>query len=366
MRRVVTALLLLALGAAFAAVAAPRSRDTPAHPPAVSEPRRLSERVSAFPSPQDPDATPAPASTGRPGPDPVEPLTGRPADDPSVLDRAVVAVKVDNTATARPQTGLQHADVVMVQLVESATRFVALFHATDPGRIGPVRSGRFIDADLLLPFEPLLAMSGAAEPVRRELREAGLTLYEVGSADAWDIDRSRPSPHQVFVHPAPLWAAAEAEGLPPAGQPWEFPEDLAPTGTPTDRVAWRYPGATAVVWRWDASRRRWRRSQDGHVQHTVDDTVVRAANVVIAHVPRGPHWARPVEVVGEGPLTVLRRGRRVSGSWRKTGPEAHFEWLDDEGEPLPLQPGVTWIELVPEDVDVSVTDPSRRPVPGVR
>lgn len=369
MHRVAAGLVLLALGAAFAASGEPRPHTVSTQPPAVSG---AGGRMSAStpPSSPSPPATPTPPAATAPsrpaGPQPAEPLTGRPADDASVLDRAVLAVKVDNTATARPQTGLQDADVVMVELVESATRFIALYHATDPGRVGPVRSGRYVDADLLLPFEPLLAMSGAAQPVRQELEEAGLTLYEVGSAGAWDIDRSRPSPHQVFVHPAPLWEAADTEGLPAAEQPWVLAEERAPAGRATDRVAWRYPAATAVVWRWDAGRRRWRRSQDGHVQHTADGTVVRADNVVIAHVPRGPNVTRPVDVVGEGEITVLRRGRRVSGTWEKAAPEAHFVWLDEDGEPLRLDPGTTWVELVPEDVDLDVTDARRRPVPGVR
>lgn len=384
--RVATGLVLLALGGAFAASdGAPSPGAGPREGPLVGEqePSTAERAESAAPQPSptpaptpahspSPRSTAGPASkparkpTPSPEPEAVHPLTGLPADDASSLDRAVLAVKVDNTSTARPQEGLQDADVVMVELVESATRFIALYHATDPGRLGPVRSGRFIDADLLLPFEPLMAMSGAAEPVREELREAGLTLYEVGSAGAWDIDRSRPSPHQVFLYPAPLWEAAAAEGLPPAEQPWPFAQELSSAGAGTERVAWRYPGATAVVWRWDAGRRRWRRSQDGHVQHTADGTRVRADNVVIVHVPRGPNFTRPVEVIGEGRLTVLRRGRRVSGTWVKPDPEAHFVWLDEAGEPLALDPGTTWIELVPEDVELDVTDARRRPVPGVR
>lgn len=382
MHRVATGLMLLALGGAFAAsdrVPSPNvgpgvGQVAGGHEPSTAErgedaaspPSPSPSPPSPSPSPTGPASTPEPNPAPSPEPEAVQPLTGLPADDESTLDRAVVAVKVDNTSTARPQEGLQDADVVMVELVESATRFVALYHATDPGRLGPVRSGRFIDADLLLPFEPLLAMSGAAEPVREELREAGLTLYEVGSAGAWDIDRSRPSPHQVFLHPAPLWEAAAAEGLPPAEQPWPFAQERSSAGVGTERVAWRYPGATAVVWRWDAGARRWRRSQDGHVQHTADGTIVRADNVVVVHVPRGPNFTRPVEVVGQGRLTVLRRGRRVSGTWEKPEPEAHFVWLDEAGEPLALDPGITWIELVPEDVDLDVTDARRRPVPGVR
>lgn len=369
MHRVATGLVLLALVGAFAASdrlpsAGAGSGKGPVaeeHEPSTTE---RQERTAS--PPVDPTSIPDPDPTPSPEPESVQPLTGLAAADESTLDRAVVAVKVDNTSTARPQEGLQAADVVMVQLVESATRFVALYHATDPGRLGPVRSGRFVDADLLLPFEPLLAMSGAAEPVGEELREAGLTLSEVGSAGAWDIDRSRPSPHQVFLRPAPLWEAAAAEGLPPAEQPWPFTQDLSPAGVETERVAWRYPRATAVVWRWDAARRRWRRSQDGHVQHTADGTTVRADNVVVVHVPRGPNVTRPVEVVGQGRITVLRRGRRVSGTWAKPDPGAHFVWLDEAGEPLALDPGTTWIELVPEDVELDVTDARRRLVPGVR
>lgn len=372
MGRVVAGLMLLAFGAALVASA---ELHSPASSVARSAAVGSTERVSGPSSPapslparetvREAAPKPEPEPTSQPEPEPIEPLTGLPADE-SVSERAVLAVKVDNTATARPQAGLQHADVVMVQLVESATRFVALYHSTDPGRLGPVRSGRFVDADLLRSFEPLLAMSGAAEPVRQELHEAGLTLYEVGSAGAWEIDRSRPSPHQVFVHPAPLWEAAETEGLPPAEQPWAFAEAPSPAGAGTERVAWRYPHATAVVWRWDAGSRRWRRSQDGRVQRTADGTGVRADNVVIVHVPRGPDHTRPVEVVGDGEITVLRRGRRVSGTWAKTGPEAHFVWFDEEGEPLPLDPGATWVELVPEDVAIDVVDADRTRPPGVR
>jgi hypothetical protein len=122
-------------------------------------------------------------------------------------------------------------------------------------------------------------------------------------------------------------------------------------------VAWRYPGATGVVWRWDGRRYRWVRSQEGRAQRTVDGTRVRADNVVVLRVPEGPNHTRPVRVVGSGELVLLRDGRRLSGTWHKPSRGAHFTWRDEDGEPLPLRPGTTWIELVREDAPVTVEAP---------
>lgn len=355
MPRLAAGLMMLAVAAAIVP-SAERGGDVaaPGPPPAreglVSEPARsgATEESSAGRS-----ASLAPAPASGPEEDPRAPLTGRRVDADAV-DRPVLAVKVDNAPTARPQAGLQHADVVMVQPIEAATRFIALYHATDPGRLGPVRSGRFVDAELLPPFDPLLAMSGAAEPVREALRRAGLPLYETGSAGAWDIDESRRAPHQVFLEPAALWEVGQGRGVPPADPVWAFDEAVPGRAERVERAAWRYPAATAVVWRWDGRERRWVRSQDGRAQRTVDGTRVGADNVVVLRVPRGPDHTRPIEVVGAGELTLLRDGRRLTGTWRKPSRGAHFAWRDDEGEPLSLRPGTTWIELVPAHATVTV------------
>ena len=91
-------------------------------------------------------ATPAPtAAPASRRPDPVDPMTGRkPSDNP------VVAVKVENIAAARPQVGLNSADIVFVEEVEgSLTRLVAVYHTSFPKRVGPVRSARNTDVELL-------------------------------------------------------------------------------------------------------------------------------------------------------------------------------------------------------------------------
>ncbi|MGH8899949.1 MAG: DUF3048 domain-containing protein, partial [Egibacteraceae bacterium] len=171
-----------------------------------------------------PGALHAASGSNAPPPAPLTesaPLTGLPVADPAVLARPVVAVKVDNAAKARPQTGLDQADIVFEGLVEGGlTRFVALFHSVSPGTVGPVRSARDVDADLLPAFSSVLGISGAAPGTEARLREAGLRVLSEGQAPPGAFFRTgeRRSPHNLFTRPLELWRAGA--GLPPAVPVW--------------------------------------------------------------------------------------------------------------------------------------------------
>ncbi len=302
-----------------------------------------------------PTPTPTPDRDPQPGVEGGYPLTGLPADDDAALDRPVLAAKIDNAPRARPQTGIRQADVVMVELVEGATRFVALFHSTDPGRFGPVRSGRFVDAQLLPSFEPVMALSGAARPVLAELRAADLALHGEGSAGAWARDPSRPAPHNLYARAAPLWQSGEQLGLPPAEAVWHYDAEVPPGAAVAEEASLLYPRATSVTWRFHHESGRWRRSQDGAAHVDASGHPVDADNVVIVRVPATTDVTRPFNPIAAGELTVLRDRRQVAGTWHKPDAGAHFRWRDRRGDPLPLTPGRTWIELVPDTGRVSVS-----------
>lgn len=303
-----------------------------------------------------PTPTATPESDPQPGVDGGYPLTGLPAnDDAAALERPVLAAKIDNAPRARPQTGLRQADVVMVELVEGATRFVALFHSTDPGQFGPVRSGRFVDAALLPPFEPVMALSGAARPVLAELRAAGLALHGEGSAGAWARSGSRPAPHNLYARAAPLWQSGQQMGLPPAEPVWHYDGDEPEGATVAEQADLVYPLATSVTWQFHHKSGRWRRRQDGAAHVDAGGDQIDADNVVIVRVPATTDVTRPFEPVAAGDLTVLRGRRQVNGTWHKPDVNEHFRWRDRRGDPLPLAPGRTWIELVPDTGNVSVS-----------
>lgn len=164
------------------------------------------------PAPAPPPSAPPPPAP----PPPSAPLTGTPLP-PALLDvlaRPVLAVKIDNARAARPQSGLDRADVVVTELVEGGlTRFLALYQSADAGVVGPVRSGRDLDALLLPAFHPLLAMSGAAGPTQAVLDAAGLPSFsEHRDPGAFSRSPARRAPHNFYADTAALRAAMVTGG----------------------------------------------------------------------------------------------------------------------------------------------------------
>jgi hypothetical protein len=301
-----------------------------------------------------------PAPVSFPGPRRVDTgsaaLTGLPVADPAVLARPVVAVKVDNATRGRPQAGLDQADIVFEELVESGlTRFVALFHSVNPGTVGPVRSARNVDADLLPAFSPVVLVSGATPETDARLHEAGLRVLFEKQAPPGTFVRTqdRRSPHNLFARPLELWRMGV--GLPRAAAVWPFKLSPPRGGRPAPSAQITFSLNATVDWTWDAGRRTWLRQQDGRAHLVNSGGQITAENVVIARVVTSPgrgvdSVGEPtvtIQVLGEGPAVVLRDGRAYGVRWRKTSPYSQFEWVTRNGAPLPLAPGRTWVELVP-------------------
>lgn len=309
---------------------------------------------------------PAPEPTEEPEPEPepepvLAPLTGQEVDDASVLDRTVVALKIDNAPRARPQVALEDSDIVFTEIVEGGTtRFIALYHSVLPVEAGPVRSGRDVDAQVLPAFSPVFGISGAAGPTYDVLRGAGLLVFEEGQANAFTRDRSRPAPHNLMASAAAL--AAAAGDLPPASNPWPFDPAPPPGGQEATAADLVYSPFYAASWGWQPESGTWLRSQEGAPHLRADGQQLGADTVVIARVTAfdgagtdaGGNPIPEVEAVGEGEAIVLRDGRSYPARWRKADADSQFEWLTPEGQPLPLRPGRTWVELVPEAGGVNV------------
>lgn len=312
------------------------------------------------PAPSEDTATePSPETEEEPEPI-IAPLTGEEIDDEAILEQPVVALKVDNAERARPPVGLAEADVVFTELVEGGTtRFIALYHSQLPDTVGPVRSGRDVDAQILPSFSAVFGISGAAEPTYDKLRGADLLVFEEGQAEAFRRDSGRPRPHNLFASPEALQTAGS--DLPPAEQPWPFDAEATAEGQEATEVSLTFSPSYRASWQWDGGQR-WLRSQEGATHTGADGDHLAATNVVIARVQvfagggtdAGGNPVPEVEAVGEGDALVLRDGQALNARWRKSSPGADFEWLTPEGEPLPLHPGNTWVELVPQSGSVDV------------
>ncbi len=294
-------------------------------------------------------------------PPPLCPLTGLPAPGGEIPDRPALAVKVENLPEARPQAGLNAADVVFEELVEGGiTRFVAVYQCSDAPRVGPVRSARTADPDILAQLgRPILAYSGGAPNVVRVVEEADLIpIDETRGGDAFERDPSRPAPHNLYGSTKALYRVAKArEGAP---EPiFTYAEELEVRSRRVSRVHLPFSSLYADVWwSWDRRLHAWVRAHgdEPHVDEAGEP--ISAANVVVqvVEVVIGPHGGITphLELTGSGRAYVLRDGRVIVGRWERPSLREPTRFLAKDGTEIPLAPGRTWVELLPSSAEVDL------------
>jgi hypothetical protein len=296
-----------------------------------------------------PPYQPAPALVG------VAALTGR-AADPGVTARPILAVKIDNYSAARPQWGLENADAVIEVNVEGISRFIALFQSRLPSVIGPVRSARTEDFDLLSVMNrPIFAYSGANDGV---LQWAGAAdsagvIADLGAQHGPCYSRSpdKPGPHNLLLDTACAYATATTAG--PARPLWRIDARSTPPAGVTATRETSFDVAmdgVAVQWRWDPAAGVYGRWQDGAPHVTMSNAALTANTVVVLAVPYVPSVvdARSPDAitVGTGTAVVHRNGRAVDALWSRATPYSPFQFYDPRsGVELPVDAGVTWLEL---------------------
>jgi hypothetical protein len=243
--------------------------------------------------------------------------------------------------------------VVYVEPVEGGlTRLVAVYTATPPSVVGPVRSARRTDVELLAQYgRPVLAYSGAAPELLPALHAAGVVnASPAEAAPAYFRDRDRPSPHNLYVRPARLPGGAEG----PAVAPLRFGPAPA-AGVPTADYRVRYRTAT-FSFTWSASGERWLVSLNGTPLVSTGTGRVAAATVVWQQVevttsePGEDNRAggSPVaRTVGSGQAVVLRDGQRYTGTWTRPTAQSPTTFHAANGSELPLAPGPVWVLLTP-------------------
>ncbi|MCB0993161.1 MAG: DUF3048 domain-containing protein, partial [Acidimicrobiales bacterium] len=285
------------------------------------------------------------------GAGPAWPLTGLPTD--SVDPRPALAVKIDNHSAARGQWGVNQADIVFEEMVEGGiTRFVAVFHSTDPGLVGPIRSARETDLGLLpMLGDSLLAFSGGNRYVRSIVADAPQVQGiwpDNAHGSAYFRTSRRSDPHDLLARTASFWSFAEPTRTAP-GHVFDYrPEVLATAqGTDTTPVTLEF-GAQTVSWHWEADRYVRSHSNSAHLDS--DLVRVSAPNVVILETPysiSGATGSPVADAVGSGRGLAMVDGFTLNITWSRSSVGETFDLRDDDGSPLLLAPGRTWVELVP-------------------
>jgi hypothetical protein len=291
------------------------------------------------------------------------PLTGLPTTNPELATRVALVVKVDNVEPkARPQIGINQADVVYEERVEgSVTRLLAIFHSTPSAPVGPVRSARTSDIAIVSPLrKPYFAWSGANSIFAERVRAAN--VIDVGydaRPGQYYRDRNRHAPDNLFLKGTfDIWALPHpGSGVPPALFPYrKGGEPLAHLEkVPGVRITFGSSGGSAPVeYRWNGKG--WARTQKG-TPH-VDATGIQVApeNVIVQFVDYKPtdvkdQFGVPIpeaQTVGAGDAWVLTSGGLVAAHWSKPNLDAITTYTDVDGTPIALTPGRTWIALPPK------------------
>ncbi|MFM8644509.1 MAG: DUF3048 domain-containing protein [Actinomycetota bacterium] len=292
---------------------------------------------------------PEPTTTTTTIPPILAPLTNLPVE--AEITRPAMVVKIDNHPKARPQWGLNQADIVYEENVEMLTRFAAVFHTNDSDPVGPIRSGRKQDIDLLEPLNaPLFAWSGGNAEVTKLIRASTMIDLSHSAADkagGYRRESSRSAPHNLLADTSKLWTLAPEGAQPPPPQ-FEFrtaSEAIPATARETGGIKLSMDGVT-VLWEWSSEFSRFLRSQDDKPHVDIDDVRVNAANVVVLFVQYSKSGISPVaKTKGSGEAWVFTAGKLFQGTWERLDAAQPFTLKDTAGNIIKLTPGNTWVEL---------------------
>jgi Protein of unknown function (DUF3048) N-terminal domain/Protein of unknown function (DUF3048) C-terminal domain len=282
------------------------------------------------------------------------PLTGLkvPSDKSAALDHPVLVAKMDNTESSQPQVGLSHADMVVEELVEGGlTRLAAFYYSDIPSNVGPIRSMRASDIDVVSPVHAAMVTSGAAARTIARIDGAGIKFYGEGSKGMYR-STERVAPYNLFVHLNDVAATTKTKATtPPNYLHWGTDGDM-PKGIKATTVNAQFSGGHTTEWQFTNG------SYHNLNSNAPAGDQFPATNILVLRVREGNAGyldpaGNPVPetlLTGKGNALLFHDGRMVAGSWHKGKlGRSPITLTTKKGAKLTVPAGHTWIELVPVD-----------------
>ncbi len=362
------------------ATASPLSSATPAASPTAA----VSATPTAAPATATPTITPTPlpVAVGPTNfPTNVDPLTGLVVADPTLLNRRPVMIKVANyPATGRPHAGLSMADIVFEYWIgEGANRFLALYYGQNSSQVGPMRSGRLVDAQLVPMYQGILGFVSAYAPIfykltstlgKRAITEAPATCPGI-------CDNGQHTVISVFADTKALSEYATKIGVdntrqnldgmrfdpavPQGGKPGT---DLLVQYSFYNRGEWRYDPTSGTYLRWienvDAKNNLTMiplTDRDTNKQLAFDNVVVLFA-YYIQYAPTEQDVTVKDNTTGRRAI-LFRDGVAYEGTWKSVGGTKPIEFFTSNGQPMPFKPGNSWFVITGINSTFDQTDPGK-------
>ncbi|MCU1363914.1 MAG: hypothetical protein JWM55_1742 [Acidimicrobiaceae bacterium] len=290
---------------------------------------------------------------------PVAPLTGLPDPKRSTRNRSALTIKIDNTPQAMPHYGVQDADVVYEEIVEGGiTRLAAIFNSHVPNVVGPVRSVRRTDREIVFPIGGIFAFSGGAEYALKSIATAPVKLYDQANAGRTMFrDPHRPPPHNLFAN-AELLMAKDGKPRPPPPLFSYLPAGKRPHGPKASSFVVNFENGFAATYHWDTRTRSWDRSLFGEPDVSANGVRISPKNVIVLtvnYVGGAGVIDSYAQLVGRGPVEVFSGGVVQHGTWSRSDLYHRAIYKNLAGTVINLNPGQTWVELLATGEGVSIT-----------
>ena len=317
------------------------------------------------------DASPTPSPT--PSPETLWPFTQLPGPI-DAAEKPVLAIKIENDPSVRPQYGLDMADIVFEELVEGGmTRFISVFQSEIPEEAGPVRSGRHVDASIVPTFADYFIFSGAARATLNYFANTipdDVVVFNEGAPGMHRTDYHR-KPHNLFIYPQDVIDSGKAKVSKTDGFFVKPVEAITPAGTEITKVAVKFSMASKPNWTWDAATKLWLRD-DGKKPHmAISGNQLSATSLVIIRATEtdagykgstGGYVPRTV-VTGTGKGHLIIGNVVTDITWSKADDLSQMKLTDSLGNVVHPAPGKTWVEVITTSGDATFT-PAAVPSPS--
>jgi hypothetical protein len=287
-------------------------------------------------------------------------LSGLPVD-PTVNQRTVTGVMVENSLAARPQSGLSQAGVVFEAIAEGGiTRFLALYQDTEPENVGPVRSARPYYAQWALGFDAGYAHVGGSPAALRNIKEWGVRdLDQFHNAGAYRRIASRQAPHNVYTSLSQLNQLETSKGFTTSTfKGFERKKEAASKQPNAKSINMAISGPVYNShYDYDAASNAYKRSMAGAAHIDANTNAQISPKVVIALVMsygfEADGYHSTYGTIGSGVALIFQDGVLTKGTWNKTDNKAQFTFTDATGKAIGLNPGQTWITAVKAEANVT-------------
>jgi Protein of unknown function (DUF3048) N-terminal domain/Protein of unknown function (DUF3048) C-terminal domain len=290
---------------------------------------------------------------------PIAPLTGLPDPGGAALKRSALTVKIENTPEALPQWGISQADDVYEEIVNGGiTRLAAIFNSQAPGKIGPVRSVRPTDTQVVFPLGGIFAYSGGAQYAINSISTAPVKQIDESSAgNAMFRDPDLEAPHNLFARGPQLFAFGGTPTPPPALFSYRA-TNAAAVGAPVVSFIVPFPSIYAVTWTWDTGTSSWDRTLFGQSDVTGTGQRESPKNVVVMYV----NYVNGIgtensyaDLQGSGEAMIFSGGKEIVGTWsRGSSMSDILQYKTSSGATIRLTPGQTWVELLNDGAALSI------------